>query len=126
MGHNGFEQILPSVKPNFVSLSHIEVSPKKPFSFAFFIVVWYEDDKLPVISITVSVLKSCTPTSRWKPPALLLWASKGPETSTSQIMTYGKAILLIKGQEISTILYGGHMEKHFKFVSVLPNNLIEI
>lgn len=53
MGHNGFEQILPSVKPNFLSLSHIEVSPKKAFSFAFFIVVWYEDGKLPVISITV-------------------------------------------------------------------------
>lgn len=97
MGHNGFEQILPSVKPNFISLSHIEVSPKKAFSFAFFIVVWYEDGKLPVISITVSVLKSCTPTRRWKPPALLLWASQGPETSVSQIMTYGNTILLIKG-----------------------------
>lgn len=38
MEHNGFEQITPPVKPNFISLSHIQVSPKKAFNFALFIV----------------------------------------------------------------------------------------
>lgn len=108
------------VKSNFVSLSHIEVSPGKAINLDLSTVKGYKDGNLPVIFIAlfVSVPKSCTPTGRWKPPALLLWASQGVclETSVRGIRTYGKTILLIKGQEISTILYGGHMEKQFKFV----------